>query len=94
MYIIVMDLSMKPTVSVNCHSLSPMVLETTLFTPDINSLFPDVDECQAKTHLCEHNCTNAIPGYTCSCNSGYSLAGNGHACVGKSTILRTMQAPL
>ncbi|XP_013396588.1 uncharacterized protein LOC106163529 [Lingula anatina] len=40
----------------------------------------DIDECSANTDGCEHNCTNSVGSYTCSCNAGYSLAVDNHSC--------------
>ena len=43
---------------------------------------PDVDECTAGTDSCQHNCVNTVGSYTCTCNSGYSLNGDGQSCSG------------
>ena len=50
----------------------------------INCLCPcsDIDECVAGTHQCEHNCTNTVGSYTCSCRDGYSLSADGRRCNG------------
>ena len=42
----------------------------------------DIDECVAGTHQCEHNCTNTVGSYTCSCRDGYSLSADGRRCNG------------
>ncbi|GAA6086650.1 thrombomodulin [Tachysurus ichikawai] len=34
----------------------------------------DIDECDAST--CDHNCTNAPGGFTCSCKEGFYLSGS------------------
>ena len=33
----------------------------------------DVDECTEKISECDHNCTNTLGSYTCSCSPGYQL---------------------
>ncbi|KAL5488776.1 hypothetical protein EMCRGX_G017770 [Ephydatia muelleri] len=40
----------------------------------------DVDECLTNNGGCGHSCTNTLGSYTCSCNSGYSLAYDDHQC--------------
>ena len=45
-------------------------------------LCSDIDECMAGTHQCEHNCTNTVGSYTCSCHDGYSLSADGRRCNG------------
>ncbi len=44
----------------------------------------DRDECQDGTHDCEQVCVNEAGSYSCSCNEGYSLDGNGRNCSGKT----------
>ena len=43
----------------------------------------DVNECAEGIDACAHVCTDTSTGYTCSCNSGYRLASDGHRCNGK-----------
>ena len=43
----------------------------------------DIDECAEEISGCQQNCTNTVPGYTCSCNAGYTLNVDGHACDGE-----------
>ena len=42
----------------------------------------DIDECVVGTHQCEHNCTNTVGSYICSCRDGYSLSADGRRCNG------------
>lgn len=44
--------------------------------------FSDIDECALVTHVCDQNCINNRGGYSCTCNSGYTLDSNGRACNG------------
>lgn len=45
--------------------------------------FLDIDESTTGEHDCEQIVTNAIGGYTCSCNPGYELKDDGKSCTGK-----------
>ena len=40
----------------------------------------DIDECSNFNGGCQHNCTNIIGSYYCSCAAGYSHDDNGHSC--------------
>ena len=40
----------------------------------------DINECSETP--CEHNCTNTIGSFNCSCNDGYVLDENGRSCNG------------
>ena len=42
----------------------------------------DIDECDISNGGCEHNCTNTIGSFVCSCNNGYNLTENGLDCTG------------
>ena len=46
-------------------------------------MITDINECGTSNGGCEHTCTNTDGSYYCSCNSGYSLDGDGHACNGE-----------
>ena len=46
-------------------------------------LCSDVNECMLGSDSCEHNCSNTVGSYTCSCNSGYTLNRDGHTCDGR-----------
>ena len=41
----------------------------------------DINECE--TNVCEQLCNNFDGGYSCDCNSGYTLAEDGSSCSGK-----------
>ena len=44
----------------------------------------DINECDDEdSHNCEHNCTNTVGSFECSCNSGYRLDGNRGNCSGR-----------
>ena len=47
----------------------------------------DVDECDAGISGCNHNCTNTMGSYMCSCDEGYDLDSNGLTCVGERRVL-------
>ena len=49
-------------------------------------LCPDIDECVAGAHQCEHNCTNTVGSYTCSCRDGYSLSADDRRCDGMYSL--------
>jgi len=40
----------------------------------------DINECSSNNGGCDHTCSNSNGSYTCSCNSGFSLNADGHAC--------------
>ena len=42
----------------------------------------DTDECSNSNGGCAQNCTNTVGSYICSCNSGYNLNSDQHACNG------------
>ena len=42
--------------------------------------FSDINECSEGTDNCDQRCTNTDGSYTCSCNSGYTLAEDGRSC--------------
>lgn len=43
----------------------------------------DINECSTNNGGCAQNCHNTAGSYHCSCNTGYSLNGNGHSCNGE-----------
>ena len=47
----------------------------------------DIDECAEDSDGCSQNCHNTLGSYTCSCNAGYRLNTDGHACDGKLRLL-------
>ena len=51
----------------------------------------DIDECATSNAVCEHNCTNTIGSFTCSCDTGYQLDRNGLNCTGENTSIIAIQ---
>ena len=53
--------------------------------------FSDTDECSSNNDDCTQACTNTPGSYTCGCNPGYELDGDGFSCNGifswKHTLL-------
>ena len=46
-------------------------------------LFPtDIDECEQGSDGCDHNCTNTVGSYNCTCMDGYELESDNHTCTG------------
>ena len=45
--------------------------------------FTDINECQQGIDLCDQICDNTYGSYTCQCNQGFRLDGNGQTCNGK-----------
>ena len=46
-------------------------------------LFTDINECATGNGGCEQNCNNTVGSYDCSCNVGFQLGNDYHACPGK-----------
>ena len=46
----------------------------------------DINECETSNGGCEHQCKNTNGSYTCECNKGFSLNGNGKGCSGNFNI--------
>ena len=44
----------------------------------------DINECNTNNGGCSHSCTNTEGSYYCSCDEGYVLDANDHACNGKT----------
>ena len=44
--------------------------------------FSDINECTSRSHNCAQVCINTAGSFTCSCNSGHTLAADGHSCTG------------
>ena len=43
----------------------------------------DIDECDIKEDICEHNCINTEGSFNCSCREGYLLSTDGRNCTGE-----------
>ena len=53
----------------------------------------DTNECETDVSGCQHNCTNSVGSFECSCRLGYSLDSGGRLCSGKmSSLLITIVA--
>ena len=52
------------------------------------SLCADINECSSNNGGCAHTCTNSPGSFQCSCRTGYTLAGNGRSCNGKTAVLK------
>ncbi|KAJ8300025.1 hypothetical protein KUTeg_021544 [Tegillarca granosa] len=44
-------------------------------------VFTDIDECEEDVGICQHNCTNTVGSFICSCPPGYKLARNKRKCI-------------
>ena len=42
----------------------------------------DIDECTNNTDNCTQTCRNTVGSFTCGCNDGYLLEGDGTTCNG------------
>ena len=46
-------------------------------------LFPtDINECEQGSDGCDHNCTNTVGSYNCTCMDGYELESDSRTCTG------------
>ena len=59
------------------HNVIKLVNSTKL-----DSYVSDNNECTLNTDLCDQNCQNTDGGYTCSCNTGYTLDRDRQSCFG------------
>ena len=51
--------------------------------------WPDINECNSTDKGgCDHNCSNTLGSYNCSCNEGFVMLGENNTCIGKSRGLR------
>ena len=50
-------------------------------------LFLDIDECKDDPGICQHNCTNTVGSFTCTCPPGYRLSRDKTTCIGIHQIL-------
>ena len=46
-------------------------------------IYVDIDECIQGLDGCDHNCTNTVGSYNCTCMDGYVLEADNHTCIGK-----------
>ena len=71
-----------------CNGKLVHYLERESYTRVVYPALADINEC-AGTNNCAHNChnTGSCGGYYCSCNTGYSLNGNGYSCDSKQQLL-------
>ena len=46
--------------------------------------FININECSSSNGACQHNCTNTVGSYYCTCvdPAGYTLSEDGHNCTG------------
>ena len=51
-------------------------------------VYPDINECEQGVDGCDHNCTNTVGSYYCTCMDGYKLESNNHTCTG--SLLHTI----
>ena len=63
------------TVVMVSHAVAMIHVITVLYYSDIN-------ECDTSNGGCDHNCSNSIGSYKCSCDAGYKLADDEHSCEG------------
>ena len=65
------------------HSVKPnYIIHITIF------IFPsDIDECEQGSDGCDHNCTNTVGSYYCTCMDGYELESDNQTCTGNKHIL-------
>lgn len=47
-------------------------------------LCSDINECQLDSDGCEHNCTNTMGSFVCSCLAGYTIGDNSRQCIGEA----------
>ena len=50
-------------------------------------VFVDINECVELSSGCDHNCTNTIGSFSCSCKDGYALYDDKQSCIGKIRFL-------
>ena len=46
-------------------------------------MYTDIDECIVGLDGCDHNCTNTVGSYYCTCMDGYVLEADNHTCEGE-----------
>ena len=51
----------------------------------------EIDECTTAPSPCEHNCSNTVGSFQCSCISGYLLDDDGRSCDGTHLHVYTVK---
>ena len=46
----------------------------------------DMDQCLTNNGGCSHTCTNELPGFTCSCRTGFTLDTDNKGCFGEQKL--------
>ena len=54
----------------------------------------DIDECEQGTAGCDHNCTNNVGSFFCTCMDGYELDSDNRTCAGDDKISLSCIKPL
>ena len=52
--------------------------------PFVTNYYSDIDECQNSP--CDHNCTNSVGSFMCSCPANYIIASDGLTCTGMTSF--------
>ena len=70
----------RPTCNSRIYTFIHLLFMTLILCP----IFPilDVDECDAANGGCDQKCDDTYGSYVCSCNYGFELAPDRHACNG------------
>lgn len=50
------------------------------FEDELETICRDIDECEDKTHDCQHTCVNVIGSFVCECKDGYELNSDNSTC--------------
>jgi hypothetical protein len=65
------------------HVMVGIIIAAKKFILCARDFSTDINECSSSaTNSCQHNCTNTLGSYTCQCNAGYRLNGDGQTCTG------------
>ena len=48
----------------------------------LNHVFTDINECETNNGGCSQNCNNTVGGFSCSCNSNFTLDIDKRTCNG------------
>ena len=60
-----------------------VVILTATATQLVDLTFLEINECLSNNGFCSQVCINTDGSFTCSCNVGYKLGGDGKSCGGK-----------